>query len=168
MIKFIANDGYFRAIAKADLNECFVARNDPERLKWFRQNTALNYDNHLEWYEKTIKDPTIEMLIACNNMHTPTAVCGLTSIDRINSRAEISYNELNPNANAVRILTNLVTHAFDNQNLNQVWVEIFEGSPMIPIFERLHFKLDGKLRDYYFRQGKFIDAYRYSMLRGEH
>lgn len=155
---------YLRSPKLTDLNRMFDGRNDPRNWQWFRQHTCLNYDNHLEWYSKVIKDSSVEMLLAFDSSDTCLAVMGLTSIDRVNSRAEISYYEVRNEVGLEPIRT-LVRHAFCNQNLNQVWAEIFDGSPYRSKFESLDFQLDGTLRDFYFRNGKYINAHRYSLIR---
>lgn len=88
-------------------------------------------------------------------------VCGLTSIDMTNRRAEFSLY-LIPSYQGKHLgskaLTILLEHAFNNLGLMQVWGEVFEGNPAIESFEKLGFKRDGVRRDFYFRDGKFINA----------
>jgi RimJ/RimL family protein N-acetyltransferase len=153
-----------RSPNSCDLEMMFLERNDPRNWQWFRQHTTINLSNHMDWYDGARKDPSIEMLLAVDNNETILAIMGLTSIDRINSRAEISYYEVGENVGKLP-LECLVRHAFCNQNLNQVWTEMFDGSPYRTKFESLDFKLDGILRDFYFRNGKYINAHRYSLIR---
>jgi RimJ/RimL family protein N-acetyltransferase len=155
---------YLRAPYSSDLDMMFKERNDPRNWQWFRQYTTLNPKNHLEWYDRMRVDPTIEMLIACDSDDSRLAVMGLTSIDRVNSRAEVSYYEVSENV-GTSPLECLVMHAFLNQNLNQVWAEVFNGNPYRMKFEKVGFKHDGTLREFYFRNGQYIDAHRYSKIR---
>jgi RimJ/RimL family protein N-acetyltransferase len=97
-------------------------------------------------------------------------VCGLTSIDLINQRAEFSlyigpeYQGLGYGKAA---LLTLITHGFRVLNLNCIWGETFNKNPAAEMFEELGFKKEGTRRDFYFRDGRFINAHLYSLLRSE-
>lgn len=97
-------------------------------------------------------------------------VCGFTSIDYINRRAEFSLyiapayqgNDLGRGA-----LRCLLKHGFKNLGFHLVWGEVFEENPALQMFEELGFRRDGVRRDFYFRNGKFIDAHIISMKASE-
>jgi RimJ/RimL family protein N-acetyltransferase len=97
-------------------------------------------------------------------------VCGLTSIDHINSRAEFSLY-ISPSehgkGHGKAALRTLVDHAFNDLNLNCVWGETFAGNPAAKMFESVGFKKEGERRAFYYRDGEYITASLYSMLRGE-
>lgn len=100
----------------------------------------------------------------------PTGVCGLTSIDRVNQRAEFSlYIAPGDQGQGVgeKALKTLCKHGFNNLNLNSIWGESYVGNPAIHMFEKIGFKPEGKRRQHYFRDGKFIDAHIFSLLRSE-
>ena len=84
-----------RRIRKTDLTVLFDARNDPGVYKWCRQYAPLHWSGHEAWYnwQATSKDCemfAVERLDSGYNLSDPVGVCGLTSIDYINSRGEFS------------------------------------------------------------------------------
>lgn len=98
-------------------------------------------------------------------------VCGLTSIDWINRRAEFSLY-LGPEHQGQGLgeaaLRALCAHGFNVLNLNCIWGEAFDGNPAIKMFERVGFKEEGRRRQFYYREGKYIDAVLFSLLRSEY
>jgi ribosomal-protein-alanine N-acetyltransferase len=152
-----------------DSEKVFEWRNDPRIWKWCRQNTVLNWDNHTYWFHAMQKDPTVDMLA----IHGPSellGVCGLTSIDRLNRRAEFSLY-INPERHnrgyGSQALKTLFSHGFKNHNLNTIWGETYAGNPARKTFEKIGMHLDGTLKESYFRGGKFIDSYLYSITAQE-
>jgi ribosomal-protein-alanine N-acetyltransferase len=104
------------------------------------------FDNHLE--------------LAC------LGVCGLTSMDLINRRAEFSLYigpEFQGQGFGKNALKTLLAHGFRNYGLNRIWGESFEGNPAIAMFESLGFEPEGIRKEFYFKGGKFIDAYLFSI-----
>jgi len=97
-------------------------------------------------------------------------VCGLTSIDKHNQSAEFSLyirpdrHRMGYGADALRLL---LRHAFFDLNLNRIWGETYEGNPALAMFEKVGMKQEGRLRQTYFREGRFIDSIIVSMLRTE-
>jgi hypothetical protein len=62
----------------------------------------------------------------------------------------------------------LCDHGFNVLNLNSIWGEAFDGNPAIKMFERVGFKPEGRRRQFYFREGRYIDAILFSLLRDEY
>jgi RimJ/RimL family protein N-acetyltransferase len=97
-------------------------------------------------------------------------ICGLTSIDWINRRAEFSlyigpeYQGSGFGEHALRLLCR---HGFQTLNLNCIWGEVFESNPALAMFQRVGFKECGRRRQFYFRDGKYIDAILVDVMRNE-
>ncbi len=145
-------------------------RNDPRIYKWCRQNEPISIAHHLEYLERSAKDPHSRMYgVAADGFLV--GVCGLTSIDWINRRAEVSLY-IDPEKHRQGLGTMaakaLMAKAFMVHNLNSIWGEAFDGSPAIGLFEKLGFKQDGLRREFYFREGKYVDAVIFSKLRCEY
>lgn len=156
-------------------------RNDYKIWKWCRQNDMISDYDQISWYERQSKDLTVKMYKIVFSFPkeeegkerteiVPIGVCGLTSIDQINSRAEFSLYIAPPyqgNDLGEKALRLLLTHAFKNLALNLVWGEVFDGNPALTTFESLGFRREGIRRDFYFRDGKFIDAHLISIKASE-
>lgn len=153
-------------------------RNHPEIQKWCRQNTPISQAHHERWLKQIEDDPTIKMFgiraeFECGpdeKMEDAVGVCGLTSIDRLNQKAEFSLYiapQYQSKGFGEAALKRLCEHGFKDLNLNRIWGEVFDGNPAMKTFERLGFKLEGIQRQSYFRDGKFIDSLIISKLRTE-
>lgn len=151
-------------------------RNQPEIRKWCRQFSLITDKDHENWLKSLETDKSIKMFGIFYNSDSASmasqyvGVCGLTSINRVNQTAEFSlyiapghqkkgYGE--------RALLLLLMHGFDDQNLNRIWGESFDGNPAQNMFQRLGMKKEGTLRESYFRSGKFIDSHIWAMTRKE-
>jgi RimJ/RimL family protein N-acetyltransferase len=148
----------------------FKWRNDYRIWKWCRQNDDLNLKNHVDWFDRISTDSSIKMYTIYCDSGYPVGVCGLTDIDRMNQRAEFSLYigpEYQNNGFAKATLKTLFSHGFMNQNLNVIWGETFEGNPAYDMFLKLGMKHEGTRRQFYFKDGKHIDAHLVSMTRQE-
>jgi RimJ/RimL family protein N-acetyltransferase len=149
----------------------FKWRNDYSIWKWCRQNDLLSYRSHSNWYEKLVVDPTIKMYSIICYTDNCVGVCGLTDIDRLNQRAEFSLYigpDYQHKGYAKAALKTLLSHGFMNQNMNVIWGETFEGNHAYDLFLKLGMKHEGTRRQFYFKEGKHIDAHLVSMTRQEY
>jgi RimJ/RimL family protein N-acetyltransferase len=151
-------------------------RNDPSIWKWCRQHTFISEDEHEAWRKRIAGDPSIKMLgvwAAPGSVYgyRPVGVCGLTSIDRVNQRAEFSLY-IAPGEQGKgygrTALIELLRHGFCDHNLQVIWGETFDGNPALKMFEAVGMTKEATLRQRYFRDGRFIDVHIISMLRGEY
>ena len=64
----------------------------------------------------------------------------------------------------------LLDYAFNSLNLNKVWMELYEFDEMkINFFTKiLGFKIDGKLRENCYNEGKYFDSFIISILKKEY
>jgi RimJ/RimL family protein N-acetyltransferase len=93
-------------------------------------------------------------------------VAGLTSIDRLARRAEFSLYigpEHHGEGYGRKALIALFTKGFRDLGLNLIWGESFDGNPAIRLFESLGMIREGTRRDFYFKDGRFIDAHLFSI-----
>lgn len=145
-------------------------RNDYRVWKWCRQNDLISEDDQGEWFSKQREDKKIRMYEILNDAGEAIGVCGLTDIDLINRRAEFSLY-LAPDwqgaGYGTRALRTLLSHGFNNLGLNLIWGETFEENPALEIFKKLGMKIDGTRREFYFREGRFIDAHLVSITAEE-
>lgn len=97
-------------------------------------------------------------------------VAGLTSIDWVNRRAEFSLY-INPDCQSKGFgeaaLRHLLKHGFEVLNLNLIWGESFDGNPAMRLFSRVGMRPMGVRRQFYFRDGKYLDAYLWDITKAE-
>ena len=141
-------------------------RNDPRVWMWCRQFKPISDLEQDLWFDRQVKDPTIQMYsILVDGLLA--GVCGFTSIDLINRRAEFSLYvdpEVSGRGIGTKALQTLISHGFKQWGFHSIWGETFDGNPAANIFKKLGMKHEGIRRDFYFRDGKFIDAHLYSIL----
>lgn len=144
-------------------------RNDPQVNRWCRQHAPISVQEQSQWMDWMSRDPSVKMFTIKDNSGTSVGVCGLTSIDRVHSKAEISlyvapkYQGIGYETDAAKLL---LMHAFDDQNLNRVWADVFLFNPMAEFLYRVGFEYEGLQRQAYFKQGKFVDSELMAITRG--
>jgi RimJ/RimL family protein N-acetyltransferase len=144
-------------------------RNTPDIYFWCRQNDLISDADQERWYDQQSADDTVKMyLIKAGDV--PVGVCGLTSIDLSNRRAEFSLY-IAPGHHRCgygrKALSTLLSHGFRNLGLNLIWGESFRGNPACQMFAGMGFVCEGARREFYFKDGKFIDALLYSITARE-
>lgn len=157
-------------IERDDLQMLRRWRNDYRIWKWCRQNDLISEVSQQNWFERQAADPTMRMYKMCAPSGEAVGVCGLTSIDTLCRRAELSlYIEPARQKEGLgkRALSTLLCHGFVNMGLNLIWCETFEGNHAAKMFESSGFKKEGTRRQFYFKGGKFIDAHLYSITADE-
>lgn len=160
-------------INSSDLEKLRAWRNDYTIWQWCRQNDVISDVEHAAWFERQSKDPATRMYKIQRRLSSAVetiGACGFTSIDQLNRRAEFSLYigpEFQRQGAGAQSLSVLLMHGFQNLGLNVIWGESFAGNPAIRMFEKLGFEAEGNRRDFYFRDGRFIDAHLFSIRRDE-
>ena len=163
----------------SDKDQFFHWRNDQNIWKWCRQNGPLSKSVHNQyWYnvENSKTDKFFSILGRRGTLgaekDSPRLVgcCGLSSVDQANGRAEFSLYigpEFQNQTFGVRALQSLFDYGFKWQNLNLIWGESFDGNPAMRMFFKLGMVKEGVRRQFYFRNGRYIDAHLFSIKREE-
>lgn len=144
-------------------------RNDPRIWVWCRQNDLITDVAQKRWFEKMSSDPTTKMYMIGKD-HSQVGVCGFTSIDLYSRRAEFSLYigpEHQKQGYAKAALKTLFKHGFGSLGFNIIWGETFDGNPALGLFIRLGMKHEGTRREFYFKNGEFINANLVSIKRDE-
>lgn len=145
-------------------------RNLHEINKWCRQNHLISEYQHEQWLDKIETDQTIKMFGILDPVNE-VGVCGLTSINMLHRSAEFSLyiqpKEQGKNYGK-EALIELIKYGFLNLGLNRIFGEVFEGNPSLEVFKSVGFKEEGKLRESYFKSGKFINSIIISVIRNEY
>ncbi len=162
---------YLGGVSEADPDKLLVWRNDYRIWQHCRQNDLIPKGAHLKWYEKQLDgNPVDHMYSICTKEGFVLGVCGLTGIDLENARAEFSLYiapQFQRKGHGQAALKTLISHGFNSLPLESIWGESYSFNPARRMFQAIGFKEDGVRRHFYYRDGKFIDAYIYSLLRTE-
>jgi len=158
-----------RQIFESEIDQLRVWRNNPKLYKWFRQNKEICAADHRRWFYSQRTDSSIQMRAITVDAKL-IGVCGLTSIDRYNSRAEFSLYigpEFWGHGYGEMALIRLLNMGLNVEGLNLIWGETFEGNRAAKMFERVGFTKEGTRREFYLKNGKHIGAHLYSITKGE-
>lgn len=157
-------------LSDADSETLRLWRNNPKIYKWCRQYEPLEKWNHEKWLSSLASRSDVKMYGIFTLENELVGVCGLTDIDYINSRAEFSIyvgEKWWGRKLGEKGLRTLLSHGFRALNLHNIWGETYDGNPAFNVFKKVGFKKDGIRRSFYFRDGVYIDAHLFSILRSE-
>jgi RimJ/RimL family protein N-acetyltransferase len=156
-------------LLEKQLGQMLVWRNDRRIWKWCRQNSVISEAQHVGWFRSLPTRPDVRMFSIIADNGDFVGVCGLTSIDYINSRAEVSLY-IAPDRQRTGLgsqaMRTLIDHAFLDLNLHQVWGESFAESPANGLAEKLGFERTGVRPSFYYREGAYVSTNMYHLLRG--
>lgn len=144
------------------------ARNRPEIYKWCRQVGLISETDQTKWMQSQNDDSRIRMFeVIAKDL---VGVCGLTDIDLINRRAEFSLYimpEYQGKGYSKPALQTLFTWGFKSLGLESIWGETFQGNHAAEIFKAMGMIFEGTRRNFYYKDGQFINADLFSILRSE-
>ena len=168
---YFGRDVWLGPLCRENLGLYRAERNDWEIWKWCRQNDVISQEAHERWFARQDADPKIRMYEIMDKLAgPPVGVCGLTDIDHVNQRAEFSlyvFAAAQGNGIGRAALETLISHGFSNLNLCTIWGETFDKNPALKMFLNLGFTKEGTRRNFYYKDGKFIDAHLVSITRKE-
>lgn len=157
-------------LLEKQMGQMLVWRNDRRIWKWCRQNSVISEAQHVAWFRGLPTRSDVRMFSVIADNGDFVGVAGLTSIDTVNSRAELSLiiapSEQRKGIGEKAAKT-LIDHAFKDLNLHLIWGEAFGDSPAHRLFEKLYFECGGERRDFYYREGGYVPAKLYSLLKGD-
>lgn len=159
----------FRPIESSDIEQMREWRNDKRVWQWCRQNDLISNGMQERWYIRQDQDPSIHMyaVIKDNEM---VGVTGLTSHDLGNRNAELSLYigpEHQKGGIGEATFRTLIDHGFKNLNLHVIWCECFTGNPVISLVQKVGFVYGGIRRDFYYKDGEYLDAEIFTILENE-
>ncbi len=172
---FEANGLYLSNIEFADLENIKKWRN--EQMSILRQWKPLT-DRNQDKYWEIIANSTDSVLFSIiDDNEKLRGYCGLTNIDYISSRGELSFlldtdhecdNDVHDKT-LLSVLKMLSEYGFRQLNMNKIYTETYvyrEGH--IKTLESFGLKRDGILRKHVFKNGEYHDSVIHSILRSEY
>jgi diamine N-acetyltransferase len=172
----------FRAVEKEDLPLFVEWLNDPEVLQGILIYNPISRADEENWFERMMKRPPDEHAFGIEarepgegNSVESWKLIGTFSFDSIDWRnqssefgimiGDKSYWNQGYGTEAVRLI---VQHGFKTLNLNRIFLHVFENNPRaIRAYEKAGFVHEGCERQAEFKDGKYIDVMRMSMLKDE-
>jgi RimJ/RimL family protein N-acetyltransferase len=167
---------YLRGLEREDLkSNYFQWANDPEVTYYLEMGwKPNNYDLLEEEYFRTIRSQNdIVFVIVDKETDRLIGSCGLYSINFIARKAEyriiIGEKDYWDKGIGTEVTKLVIAYAFEKLNLNKVWLGVnAENIRAIKCYEKAGFKREGVLRQEIFRNNRYYDAIRMSILREEY
>ncbi len=164
-----------RAVETKDIEKLLSWRNIDSFRKNFREFRELNYSQQTDWF-KDISSSKNDFMFSIVDIKNEELIgaCGLLYIDWIIGSADYSFyigkDELYIDDLYAKDATDLLLgYGFNKLNLNKIWMELYEfDDKKINFFtKKYNFKVDGKLRQNCFEDGKYFDSYIISLLKSD-
>ena len=163
-----------RAIEESDLPILRDWRNIPAFRRNFREVSELSLANQITWFEKSCigsQNDFMFTIVSLKN-NQPIGACGLQYVNWVIRSADFSfyigYNDsyIDSEGYALEAASLLIDYGFKNLNLHKIWMELYEFDTQKREFftSNFGFKIDGKLRDNCFEDGKYWNSYILSLL----
>lgn len=161
-----------RSLEKSDLILLRDWRNKPNFRRNFREHKELNLSNQEAWYNRTILSPNDFMFVIVDlENNEPIGACGLLYTNWIIRSADFSFyigkDDLYIDDKYAKDAADiLIRYGFRDINLNKIWMELYEYDHLkLELFQSVfNFKVDGKLRQNAFSDGRYWDSYVISLL----
>jgi RimJ/RimL family protein N-acetyltransferase len=169
MIEYEDKKVRLKGTDETDVSYAHSWRNDPKIRQWCRQYTDLSVSENRTWWDTLSTRRDVKFFgIETTKEGGSVGICGFTSINHVNQNAEFSLYidpEDHGSGYGKDALYTLVRHGFEDFNFHRIWGEVFEGNHAKEMFKKLGFQEEGKLRDSYFREGRWIDSYIVGLIR---
>ncbi|HAY33182.1 MAG TPA: GNAT family protein [Ignavibacteria bacterium] len=166
---------YLSPLSKADISEKYISwLNDKEVC---RDNSHATFPNtrsktvaYIENLEKSKDEAAFAIRWKKNNLHIGNAA--IQKIDRINRSAELAIiigdKKYWGKGIASEVYRLLIEYGFDTLNLNRISSgQTLANKGMIKVCEKSGMKREGVLRQILYKEGKYLDAGIYSILKKE-
>ncbi len=159
----------FVNLSEHELDMVRTWRNHPDVRKWMFSQHEISQEEHRAFVEnlKNSYKDAYWMVIR------ESVYIGVVYLNRINFKHKHAYlgiyaNPLNKVPEAGRILIDLVTRlSFDLLNLHTLKLEVMEDNHRaIKLYARAKFKEEGRLKEFVYRNGKWIDVVVMGIING--
>ena len=125
----------------------------------------------IQFYQEPAGKPYNRWVIVRKSDQQLMGTCGYHKWDKRQFRAEIGY-DLSPDfwgqGYMAEALTAVIQHGFARMDLHRIEAIVYlDNGRSVRLLQRLGFKQEGILRDYYYQNGHFYDHCLFSLLRSE-
>jgi RimJ/RimL family protein N-acetyltransferase len=173
-----------RRVERDDLPRLVAWVNDPEVRHHLAHIYPMSLVHEERWLEAQLAaEPAQQPFVidvraealqvdASDPAWTPAGVCGLHALDWVARSAEIGIfvgpAALRGAGYGTDVVRTLVSWCFRTLNLHRVHLRVFEdNAPGVRCYEKAGFRVEGRLRQSRFQDGRYIDTLLMAVLRDE-
>jgi UDP-4-amino-4,6-dideoxy-N-acetyl-beta-L-altrosamine N-acetyltransferase len=151
----------FINLKEQDLEMIRQWRNHPEVKKWMYTDHEISKEEHMNFIENLVKE-TKNFYYLVIKEHKKIGVISLTRLNYRNRNAYFGIYanpfEKPPNAGMILEKTSLKL-AFEVANLHTLKLEVIENNERaINFYKRMGFREEGRLREFVFKDGRWLDV----------
>lgn len=151
-----------RPLRMDDVAFCLAFANDPELRGWLRFERPTTESQERGWIEHVLHDDEERVWAMTKpGADEPLGLISLTGFDPVARRAELGLGILRAEdrgggigGEAIRLV---LAHAFDDLDLQRVHLEVLDDNPAARLYERVGFRLEGRLRRHAWKRGAWRD-----------
>lgn len=166
------SDIKLRPLERGDLHFVHKINNNDVIMRYWFEEPYEAYDELVALYDRHLHDQNERRFIIEHDKGQPAGLVELVEIDYIHRRAEFqiiiapSYQGRGYAKAATRIA---VGYAFRVLNLHKVYLVVDkDNTAAVHIYERCGFQIEGLLKEEFFSNGAYRDAYRMALLQHDH
>ena len=161
-----------RAIERSDIPTFVRWFNDPEVTKHLLMYLPMSQAQEERWFEEYLQDNRRNVFGIETLDGQLIGNVGLEGIDWKNSKVElgivIGEKDYWDKGYGTEAITTLLHFVFEQMNLHRVSLRVFDDNPRaIHCYEKCGFKLEGRLREANFSDGRYRDELVMGILRDE-
>lgn len=173
---------YVRPVELDDIDVYSICSNRNDNDRFFLKDVNLYSETKTREWLKNLPSTSKRFMVCVANPNEKhpiniffpdnIGVIRIDLIDYVNSNCQIGldiFEKFKGKGLAIPIYRWLLNHLFYELNFNSVYLEVTEtNTRAIHIYEKLGFKIDGRLRNRIFREGTYWDTLYMSLLRREY
>ena len=135
----------------------------------------INLSVDKNWFNNYMNNRSNEVrcAIVAENNDDILGLVSLTSINQLNQSAEfhimIGENVNQGKGMGTFAVNEMLNHAFNNLNLHRIELTVLKSNQRAQkLYEKSGFKKEGTLRGVYYKNGTYVDAYLYAILKEDY
>lgn len=163
---------FLRDLSLQDLDILYEWSNDLENTRWLLIDPPVSREMERAWIESMSRRPDQKAFMICTTDGAPIGTLDLSMINWKHFSAQVGISIFEPSCRGKGLGTEamrlVLGYAFHTLKLNRVQLYVFkENLYAIRSYEKCGFVTEGLVRECYYKQGKFVDAYLMSILRND-
>jgi len=159
-------------ISEQDLEEVRILHNDPETLRWLSDTRKVSMQDQEIWFEAIKNSKTSQRYIV--RLLSNKKLVGVFRFDNFDSTNRSVNIGLDIDTKSRRLgyaretYRTLIPYFFTVLQINRLaLITLSTNLGAINLYEQLGFKREGILREAFYRNSIYLDAYQYSLLSSE-
>jgi RimJ/RimL family protein N-acetyltransferase len=161
-----------RLIEPKDLENVRKLHNDSETLKWLSDTHIVSQDEQILWFQKIQSlNNTYRYVVELLESKELVGVFRLDNIDFENKSAYVGLDiaaDYRRVRFALETYSAMIPYLFDKFKLNRLSLTTLANNySAISLYKKLGFRKEGVMLEAFYKNGKYIDGFFYSMLRSD-